>query len=124
MTTKDDLIRTKELVELVLNEKKKNNKANITMREYSFNERIYPTITSFSLSTIAFNDSDIMKSIAILTGILTYEELRYILTNLKSILLTNKKLKLLQKSKYEQLLSLLSNDEIKEINYLETKRSK
>lgn len=124
MTTKDDLIRTKELVELVLNEKKKNNKANITMREYSFNERIYPTITSFSLSTIAFNDSYIMKSIAILTGILTYEELRYILTNLKSILLTNKKLKLLQKSKYEQLLSLLSNDEIKEINYLETKRSK
>lgn len=124
MTTKDDLIRTKELVELVLNEKKNNNKANITMREYSFNERIYPTITSFSLSTIAFNDSDIMKSIAILTGILTYEELRYILTNLKSILLTNKKLKLLQKSKYEQLLSLLSTDEIKEINYLETKRSK
>ena len=118
--TKEDLINTKEIIYTVLNNQKNNSKSNIKMKEYSFNQEIYPIITTLGLSTMAFNESILMKSIAILSTILTYEELRYILINLKNILITKKKLNLLQKAKYDQLLKELSLDEIKEINYLET----
>lgn len=117
--TKEDLINAKSLVYAVLDNKKQSSKANITMKELSFNNEIYPIITTLGLSTIAFNDGNIMKSIAILSTILTYEELRYILVNLKNILLTKKKLKLLTKEKYDSLLSSLTFDELREIDYLE-----
>ena len=118
--TKEDLINTKEIIYTVLNNQKNDSKNNIKMKEYNFNQEIYPIITTLGLSTMAFNESILMKSIAILSTILTYEELRYILINLKNILITKKKLNLLQKAKYDQLLKELSLDEIKEINYLET----
>ena len=121
--TKEDLVNAKDLVKQVLEEKKQNSKTNIIMKEYNFNTDIYPIITTLGLSTIAFNDGNIMKTITVLAGILTYEELRYILVNLKNILLAQKKLNLLTKSKYEKLLSMITTDEYKEINYLDAKGS-
>ena len=117
--TKEDLINTKKIIYTVLNNQKNDSKNNIKMKEYNFNQEIYPIITTLGLSTMAFNESILMKSIAILSTILTYEELRYILINLRNILVTKKKLNLLQKEKYDQLLKILNFDEIKEINYLE-----
>lgn len=115
--TKENLIKSKNLVSFVLSNRKATSNINLRNTQVNFYNEVYTKATTFGLSALAFDDNTLMKSIAILSGILTYEELKYILENLRNILVTNYKLKLLKKEKFEKLYSKLTQNEIYDINY-------
>ena len=115
--TKEELLATKSIVTQVLKNKRADNRSNLNNTTINFYNEVYTKGVTLGLSAIAFDDNALMKAITILSGILTYEELKYILTNLKSYIVTTHKLQLLNQTKYDKLLKLLTNEEIKDINY-------
>lgn len=113
--TKEELIECKELLYRIFNNKVGESKLNIK-NEFTTNaQNNCEKAAMLGLTGVMVNDSDIAKLLFILANVISYEELRYLYMNIKSIIKYNQNMKLLYNEQYEKLISKLNENDINEI---------